>query len=446
MIEKNLCYSTIEATIGTAFGLTTDGTTIRTSAAFAGSRQGSSLAAAGWWLYEHAPARLDAVLELGRRHLAPLLKPRLAARHHRLEGSPGGSALSLGDGMTLSFLVQRLGPAAVETRSGCGYLNAANVLRQAVGEHDLVLAMVPQLLAGRVGRDCLRVPGLVSLRLEVGPDLDATLAAATTTVRRDARRVLDAGFRWSLSDRASDFEQFYDGYYAPSVHLRFGDLGVVRERAMLRRQYRHGGALIWLERDGRRVAGTVVQVRCGILHGLVAAADPLLPHEGRAGPQFAVKIAAMALAHELGARAIDLGGTVPSLRDGGMRAKRAFGATVTPFADSHRELLLAWRAGSFASRRLLHEAPLLFACGAGLSAVAAPPPGKPADAAAALELWRQLAPRGLQQLFLLGAPAIDRLQANGSRGDGPIILWPDRGAGALAGAAAAMLAGARPGG
>ena len=423
--------------------MTTDGTSIRTSAAFAVARPGG-LAAAGWWLYERAPARLDALLELGRRYLAPLLRPRLAVRHHRLEGSPGGSALSLGDGMTLSFLVQRLGPAAVETRSGCGYPKAATVLREAMDEDDLVLAMVPRLLAGRLGRACLRVPGLVSLHLEVAPDLDATLVAATTTVRRDARRVLDAGFRWTLSDRSSDFERFYDDYYAPSVRIRFGDLGVVRERAMLHRQFRHGGHLIWLERDGRRVAATVVQVRRGVLHGLVAAADPLLQHEGRAGPQFAVKIAAMALARELGAHTIDLGGTVPSLRDGGMRAKRAFGAMVTPFADSHRELLLAWRADSFASRRLLHEAPLLFACGGGLSAVAAPPPGKIADAAAALELWRQLAPRGLQQLFLLGAPAIVRLQPDGSPGDGPIVLWPDDGAGPLAAAAADMLARARP--
>ncbi|MFO1048612.1 MAG: GNAT family N-acetyltransferase [Geminicoccaceae bacterium] len=423
--------------------MTTDGTSIRTSAAFAGSRPGG-LAAAGWWLYEHAPARLDAAMELGRRYLAPLLKPRLAVHHHRLEGAPGGTALSLGDGMTLSFLLQRLGPAAVEARSGCGYLKAGTVLRQAADEDDLVLAMLPRLPAGRVGRECLRVPGLVSLRLEVGQDLDATLAAATTTVRRDARRVLETGFTWTVSDRAGDFERFYDDYYAPSVRIRFGDLGVVRERAMLRRQFRHGGALIWLEQLGRRVAGTVVQVRRGVLHGLVAAADPLLQHDGRAGPQFAVKIAAMALARELGAHAVDLGGTVPSLRDGGLRAKRAFGAAVTPFADSHRELLLAWRPDSFASRRLLHEAPLLFACGGGLSAVAAPPPGKTADAAAAVELWRQLAPRGLQQLFLLGAPAIDRLQADGSRGDGPIVLWPDAGANALAGAAADMLARAHP--
>lgn len=393
------------------------------------------LAAACWWAYERAPVGLETGLDLARRYLAPWLSTRLPIRRYRVEGLQGRGVVAVGDAMTLSFLMRRLGPITV-TSSGCtDLLGLAPILRRTLREQDLVLAVVPRILAGPLGRGCLRVPGLVSLRLPVEPTLEVTLARATTTVRRDARRVVEAGIGWTISREATDFDHFYDAWYAPSIRLRFGDLGVLRERAVLRRQFRHGGALIWLEQQGRRTAGTVIQVRRGVLHGLVAAADPALRHDGRAGPQFALKIAAMALAPQLGAEAVDMGGTVPSLRDGNMQAKRAFGASVQGYGESHRELLLAWRPGSLAVRRLLHEAPLLFDVGGHLSAVAAPPPGEAADAATAVQLWRQYAPAGLKRLFLLGAEAPARLRPDGREGEGPILLRPDAGAQALVAAA-----------
>lgn len=396
------------------------------------------LKAACWWAYEHAPVGLETTLQLARRYLAPWLCPRLSVRRHLLGHPQAGEVASVGDAMTLSFLLQQLGPSTVAANRHIGLLGLAPTLRQALRERDLVLAVVPSILAGPLGRGFVRVPGLVSLRLPVGPTLEATLERATTTVRRDARRVLEAGITWSVSGDAGDFDRFYDVYYASSVRQRFGGLGALRERAMLRRQFRHGGALIWLEQRGRRIAGTVVQLRGGTLHGLVAGTDPELCHEGRAGPQFALKIAAMTLASQLGAVAVDLGATLPSLRDGNMRAKRAFGAAVRRYEDSHRELLLAWRPGSLAAHRLLHEAPLLFDVDGRLNAVATPPPGAAADAAIALRLWRQYAPEGLARLFLLGAPEPVQLQSDGRVGEGPIQLLPDTGAGALTEVAAAL--------
>lgn len=402
-----------------------------TDAASAIDRDPQGLAAACWWAYEHAPARLETVLGLARRYLAPLATPRLPVRSYRLEGPPSDGIVTIGDAMTLAFLLRRLGPIQDGAVGHASLPGLASMLRRAARDHELALAVVPRFLAGCLGRDLVRVPALVSLHLEIGPTLDATLARATTTVRRDARRVAESGITWSITRDAGDFDRFYDAYYAPSVRLRFADLGVLRGRPMLRRQFRQGGALIWLEQAGRRIAGTVVQVRGGVLHGLVAAADPELRHEGRAGPQFAIKLAAMALAPQLGAHAVDLGGTVPSLRDGGMRAKRAFGASVRRFEESQRELLLAWRPGSLAASRLLHEAPLLIEVGGRLSALAAPPPGGRADEATALQLWRQYAPEGLEHLILLGAPAPSRLWPDGRPGDGPILLRPDAGPCAL---------------
>ena len=284
--------------------------------------------AASWWLYEHAPAPLDSLLHLGRRHLAPLLRPRLDLRSYQLADASSGQIVAAGDGMTLNFLLQRLGYMSAAAPRPTGLMGIAAALRRAAEEGDLVLAMVPRAIGRRMGSDFLRVPALVSLALEVKHDLETTLAQATTTVRRDARRVVEMGITWTVSHALSEFDHFYDHYYAPSVSQRFGELAVVRQRSMLRRQFRHGGALIWLEQGGRRIGGSIVQVRIGTLHGLVAAADPRLEHEGRAGPQFAGKIAALVLASRLGAARVDLGGTVPCVRDGVMQAKRAFGASL----------------------------------------------------------------------------------------------------------------------
>ena len=237
----------------------------------AGNNHPNLATTAGWWLYEHAPAPLEPLLHFGRRHLAPLLHPRLDLRSYRLADFSSGQIVAAGDGMTLSFLLQRLGRMSAAALCPTGLAGLSVALRRAAEEGDLVLAMVPRAIGRRIGRGFLRVPALVSLALEVKHDLELTLAQATTTVRRDARRVVEMGVTWTVSHALSELDQFYDNYYAPSVRQRFGELAVVRQRSMLRRQFRHGGALIWLEQSGRRIGGSVVQVRCGTLHGLVAA-------------------------------------------------------------------------------------------------------------------------------------------------------------------------------
>ena len=148
------------------------------------------LVAACWWAYEHAPACLETGLALARRYFAPWLSLRLPVRLHRLEGPQAGEIVSIGDAMTLSYLLQRLGPARIASTDHTGLIGLAASLRRAIRTRDLVLAAVPSILSGPLGRHCLRVPGLVSFRLPVEPTLEATLARATTTVRRDARRVL----------------------------------------------------------------------------------------------------------------------------------------------------------------------------------------------------------------------------------------------------------------
>lgn len=369
----------------------------------------SGLGRAAWWAYEHAPGRLDPLFQLGRRYVAPLLRHRLAL--HRLTGrSPADgrsiTVITAGAAMTLDFLVERVFAArpTVEHLGMVPLPRLPGVLERVGAGADLTLACVPYALARWLGGErYLRVPALVSFRLRCGTDLDSTLAAATYNVRRDARRTVESGYSWALADAPDDFERFYHDFYAPFVRLRFGPLAVLRQPPELRRHFRHGGGIIWVRQAGRPVAGGLVRAGTGELHALVEAVHPGWRPDVKPSPQFAVNIATFDIASRLGAGTVDLGGTTPSLRDGVFRTKRAWGAEVRISAESHRQLLLRWSPGGGALLPLLQAAPLLFEARGRLSALTAAGPGPAAELAAGRELWRQLAPAGLDRLYALQA-------------------------------------------
>ena len=361
-----------------------------------------------WWAYERAPGGLDAVFQLGRRYATPLLRHRLELC--RLSGAAASTGqpvtvITAGAAMTLDFLVKRVfaGSPTVERIGTVPLARLPGVLERAGAAADLTLACVPRVLVGWFGERYLRVPALVSFRQAVGGTLEATLAPATYNVRRDARRVVESGYDWSFSREPDDFERFYGELYRPFIRTRFGPLAVLRGPAELRRHFRHRGGVIWVRQAGRVVAGGLVRERGGELRALVEAVHPTWRQEVKPSPQFAVNIATFDVASRLGVAGVDLGGTAPSLKDGVFRAKRAWGATVRISRESHRDLLVRWPVGGAALMPLLRAAPLLFEVRGRLCALAATEPGRAADPATSLELWRQLAPPGLSRLFLLGA-------------------------------------------
>jgi hypothetical protein len=341
--------------------------------------------------------------------VAPLLHPGLPLR--RLTGRCPTSGrevnvVTAGAAMTLDFLVQRIYPdrPRVEHLGMVSLARLPRALDRLGSTADLCLACVPRVLARWFGDRYLRVPALVSFRLAVGADVEATLAAATYNVRRDARRVVESGYTWSFTRNLDDFDQFYRELYRPFIRGRFGPLAVLREPAELRRHFRHDGGVIWVRQAGRVVAGGLVRVRGRELRALVEAVHPSWRPEVKPSPQFAVNIATFDTAARLGCAGVDLGGTMPSLRDGVFRTKRAWGAAVQLSGESHRQLLVRWpTGGTTALLPLLHAAPLLFEAPGRLCALAAAEPGRTADAEIGRELWRQLAPAGLSRLYLLAA-------------------------------------------
>jgi Acetyltransferase (GNAT) domain len=402
-----------------------------------------------WWAYERAPGGCDALFQLGRRHVMPVLRHRVPVS--RLSGptaggGPRATLVTTGSAMTLDLLVRRFfdGRPEVEPLGAVSLPRLPGVLERLAPTADLILACVPRAFAGWFGERYLRVPALAGARLPVGATVEAILVQAARTVRYDVRRALAKGYGWAFSRGQADFERFYDEFYRPSVRARFGPLAVVREREVLRRHFRHGGGLIWLHRDGRAVAGELVRGQGRRLRSLVAGVHPSWQDRSDPSPQFALNLATCDVAVRRGFSEVDFGGSVPSLRDGVLRSKRAWGAVVGPWEESHRDILVRWPAKSDQTvRQFLDATPLLFEGPSGLCAVAAVEPGRPTDVDAAADagarLWRQYAPRGLRRLCLLGAADGPSRHAPDGRPapDGPILLCPAGDAAAINRAAGA---------
>ena len=380
--------------------------------------------------FEHAPAGMDEVFQLGRRWVMPLLRPMLPVRRlHGLDGSGRpATILAVGTQMTLDALVARFF-AATPAREELGQVPLPclrDSLRHRRRAAELVLAVVPRAYAGWLGRDHLHVPALVGFELRVGRTIAMTLAQANSTIRHDARQVPEVGYSWTTSTEMADFERFFAQFYRPFARARFGPLAVVREPSVLRRHFRHGGAIVWVHRDGRAVGGELVRRQGSSLERLVQALDgDWAGPRNEPSPQLAIGVACLELAVGAGLDRIGFGGAVPSLRDGVLRVKRAWGASAHHWDANHRTLLIGWSEFGRVPRSFLHLNPLIFGAAGGLAAVAATAPGEPADLAAARLIWRRLIPRGIGRLFLVGAAGwSSHAPDGGTAAGGPIVLCP----------------------
>ena len=169
----------------------------------------------------------------------------------------------------------------------------------------------------------------------------------------------------------------------------------LRRKEELRREFRHGGEIVWSRLAGRIVGGGLVRVRGASLafvaEGVAPATEAAPP-----GAQVALNVAACQLAIAGNLSTLDLGGAMPALRDGVVRAKRAWGAVFTRSLESHRDLLLSWRMPTHpAVMQLLGELAPVITTRRGLAAVTV---AKPVD-------WRPAATSGIAPVLVLGAEA-----------------------------------------
>ena len=394
---------------------------------------------------ERAPAQWDEAFGLGRRYVMPLLRPMLAA--HRLTGRDSSARpatiVAVGSQSTLDVLLARFFhvPPRRDEIGRVALPGLRSWLSHGRNPADLQLAVVPRAYLGGLGREHLRVPTLIGFDQRVEHTVAATLIGASESVRQYARKVRELGYGWHMSTDMREFERFYAMFYRPFAHARFGSLAVIREPGVLRRHFRHGGAIVWVHRDGHTVAGELVRRQGRSLERLVQglAGDGVPPSKGPS-PQVAIGVACTELAVGAGLDRIGYGGAVPSLRDGVLRAKRAWGTAAHLLDTNHRTLLVGWAEFGPVQKSFLHSNPLIFEAGGSLAAVAAPAPGEAADLAAARLIWRRLVPQGVQRLFLLGAASWARHVTADRRGPpGSIVLCPPCSSADLVAAAAEVV-------
>lgn len=111
----------------------------------------------------------------------------------------------------------------------------------------------------------LFVPSFVAPRLTLGPDESAWLRSRDA--RRKVKRAEAMGYEVELTREPSALEELHDTMYAPSMRARHGDEAFLRSRAYLAAGLRRG-SLLFLRRDGRRIAGAL-NVRHGVERGVL---------------------------------------------------------------------------------------------------------------------------------------------------------------------------------
>lgn len=354
--------------------------------------------------YVRAPRRADAVVHVIRRYVLPALRYRIPVRRLRgrtADGSPG-SMLVAGAGPNLDYMTRRFfdGSCDVEPLGFAGPLSLARRLDRLEDGDDLVLARIGWPAVALMDERYLRVPDLVDMWLEVaGPE--EALRRAGSELRRNVRALSQTGLSCSISHHPADFERFYDHYYTPFVGARFGDLAVVEARAVLRRRFRFGG-LMWIEKDGKAIVGQLFEPKGDVLRLLSVGTLHGREEHRNLGALEMTRLFGLEQACAAGKRWLALGGSMPSLEDGSLKKKRAWGGVLRDRENGPRELAVRWSRFNHRVARFLDDVPLVIRDGGELSSLTAMSFEAPLDPGAAFRRWRQLAPRDLHRFYIAG--------------------------------------------
>jgi hypothetical protein len=241
-------------------------------------------------------------------------------------------------------------------------------LAECAAEYDLVLARTWNTHAlDAAAAGLLVVPDLPEMRLAIGT-VESTMAAATSNIRRIARRCIEEGYHQRLTDGSDRFDEFYRNYHLPFVRGVHGT-GVVEHSApVLRRRLRRGG-ISWTMLGGVPLFAVAFEILDGTCRELVAGTP-----DGRLDPEiqrarYASRAEHIRLAVQRGLRWLSMGGCRPWLSDGMLANKRYWGGTLVPRADDVRSLLVGWPRWTPAVARFLIDHPLILRAPGGFAAI-----------------------------------------------------------------------------
>jgi len=300
------------------------------------------------------------------------------------------------------YLSQRLfrSPPAVESVATSTLWGLPARLRELGAECDATWTLLDDDNASwALARDHLLLPSWVGVE-RPAPPADGDVGTITKSAVSDRRILRRERLHVTISRDPRDLAYFHAEHYLPTMRARHGEQAFLqspqRARALLRR-----GFLVWSEQDGKRLAGSLVELRDGVLRlratGLCGGEQGL----ARRGAYAAIYYFVCRQARELGAHTIDLGGCRPFLRDGVLRYKRKWGGALSGrLRTSYDDLGLSWARFTPAVADLLAELAVVFRDAAGLSALSCLDVGGPAGTADALRCHHLLWTSGLRRLYL----------------------------------------------
>lgn len=203
--------------------------------------------------------------------------------------------------------------------------------RVALPDADLTLLRLNRLARRRArARGYLVVPAWVQTSLDTRRSPDAIAEgqrSGRSSRKNDIRRTRKAGFRAVLASGPAEVQHFFEEWCLPFTRARFGAGMIAMGRDWVRQTAR-ACAVLWIERDGTRVGGALLEPRGRQLRNLAfGVRDPAAVRDGVLSACYWLMIEH---AVREGYDALQLGSSRPLLSDGVLRHKLKWGGVLTP--------------------------------------------------------------------------------------------------------------------
>ncbi len=283
---------------------------------------------------------------------------------------PEGTMLLAGAEQWSDYLRRRFFPRGSEARVIGRYRTwqLPRLLRRHRGGVDIAVARVDVFSARFfAGTEYLRVPDWIGMTAPV-PASNEELACSSN--REDRRCIKRKQLRWRVSHTLEDLHLYLERDYLPYMRARHGGNAYFQPAAWLRRKFMQGG-LLWVEKDGVALAGTLFERRGDVLHlwstACVGGDERLLRERALAASYLFI----FEYARSVGAQTIDFRGCRPSTQDGLFHVKKKWGGVVREHAEIVYDCLVHWAVPNERLKHFLRHTPLIFRDGEHLSAVRA---------------------------------------------------------------------------
>ena len=337
--------------------------------------------------------------------------------------SSGPAAVTLiGDRPSTRYFVNRFFDVCAE-ETDLGVMPVARLISKMnryCDESDLVVGRIASPFSRTLARlGACSAPLMVQPKLRL-PLTEVRAAEIRKRQRDNIRKIRKNELSYRISTDPSDFDYFVDRVYLPFVKRRFQDLAGIMPRAKMLRRFRDGG-IMWIMRDGERVAGELFARRG---HRLKSVSSGTF--EGRedlveAGALSATYHFMTEWASAQNFTLLDWGGCDPTLASGVLATKKRWGAELYCDPFQRFEILFAWKRFGPAIRSFLNRTPLIVRHGKGLVGLSATPTEDPPSREDLESLANRHWMPGLAGFYIVAGDSA--ALAPDSRGGEPGRIW-----------------------